>query len=268
LKGLIEELFQGDIDAALFYFSGHGFIDPTGGRLVTPDYASHDEGVSMEEIMTLANKSKIKNRVIILDCCHSGAFGSSATTDQHLSSLAKGTTILTSSKADEASLEVNGHGMFTSLLLHALGGGAADLQGKITPGSVYAHIDQALGVWGQRPVFKTNIDTFISLREIDPPVPLDIVRKIIKYFPSPQDEYKLDPSYEETNAPAVDHKVIEPHADADKVNIFMELQKMQSVGLVVPHNAPYMYFAAMESQSCKLTALGYHYWKLIKEKKI
>ncbi len=75
LKGMIEELFKGELEAALFYFSGHGYVDATGGKLVTPDFARYDEGVSMDEIMTLANKSKTRNRVVILDCCHSGAFG-------------------------------------------------------------------------------------------------------------------------------------------------------------------------------------------------
>jgi len=37
------------------------------------------------------------------------------------------------------------------------------------------------------------------------------------------------------------------------------------VGLVVPVGAEHMYFAAMESKYCKLTALGYHYWHLAKE---
>lgn len=268
LKRHIEELFKGDIEAALFYFSGHGYIDATGGKLVTPDYEDHDEGISMEDVMTLANKSEIKNRVIILDCCHSGIIGSTNSGGSQYSNLTKGTTILTSSKADEVSVEIDGHGVFTSLLLDGLGGGAADITGKISPGSVYARIDQTMRAWGQRPVFKTNIDTFISLRDIEPSIPVEILRRIINYFPNAQDEYQLDPSFEETNSPDIEHKVIEPYANKNKVSIFKELQRMQGIGLIKPHEAPYMYFAAMESKSCKLTALGYHYWKLAKEGKI
>ena len=44
--------------------------------------------------------------------------------------------------------------------------------GDITPGSVYAHIDQSLGPWAQRPVFKTNVKTFVSLRKTEPPIAL------------------------------------------------------------------------------------------------
>jgi len=36
-------------------------------------------------------------------------------------------------------------GVFTGLLVDALSGGAANLVGDVTPGSVYAHIDQSLG---------------------------------------------------------------------------------------------------------------------------
>jgi len=35
--------------------------------------------------------------------------------------------------------------VFTGLLVDALSGGAANLVGDVTPGSVYAHIDQSLG---------------------------------------------------------------------------------------------------------------------------
>lgn len=66
----------------------------------------------------------------------------------------------------------------------------------------------------------------------------------------------------------VEHNVIEPHAKDENVAIFKILQKLQSVGLVVPVDAEYMYFAAMESKACKLTSLGYHYWRLVKDKRI
>ncbi|MBF4312949.1 caspase family protein, partial [Vibrio anguillarum] len=37
LREAIEQLFSGDCDMALLYFSGHGFIKSTGGYLVTTD---------------------------------------------------------------------------------------------------------------------------------------------------------------------------------------------------------------------------------------
>jgi len=267
LKTMIVELFSGSSDTVLLYFSGHGFLNELGGYLVTPDHKSYDEGISMDEVLILANQSKSKDKIIILDCCHSGSFGS-PTIGRGASQLDEGVSILTASRNDEPSMEINGHGVFTNLLLAALQGGAADLRGHISPGGVYAYIDQALGAWEQRPVFKTNVTRFTSLRTINPQVPLDTLRKIVDYFPSAQDEFKLDPSYEDTNSKTVEHNVIEPYAKDENVAAFKALQKLQSVGLVVPVDSEYMYFAAMESKACKLTSLGFHYWRLVKDKRI
>jgi hypothetical protein len=77
-----------------------------------------------------------------------------------------------------------------------------DLRGHITPGSIYAYVDQALGPWDQRPIFKTNVTRFTSLRTITPPVSHATLRKLVDYFPTPQDEHSLDPSYEFTEATA------------------------------------------------------------------
>lgn len=268
LKGLIIDLFKGDSETSLFYFSGHGFVNSIGGYIVTPDYKSNDVGVSMDELLTLANESKSKNRIVILDCCHSGVFGSPKMNGGITTHIVEGVSILTACKDDEPSLEINGHGVFTNLLLDALLGGAADLRGHITPGSIYAYIDQALGPWDQRPVFKTNITRFTSLRTVNPQVPISTLRKLIEYFPTPQQEFDLDSSFEDTNTKMIEHKIIEPYAKAENVAVFKNLQKLQSVGLVVPVDEDYLYFAAMNSKSCKLTALGYHYWRLVKDKRI
>ena len=66
LREAIEQLFSGDNDMALLYFSGHGYIKSTGGYLVTTDAKKYDEGVSMDDVLSLANQSKTKNKVIIL----------------------------------------------------------------------------------------------------------------------------------------------------------------------------------------------------------
>lgn len=268
LKGLIRELFSGESDTALFYFSGHGFVNDIGGCIVTPDYKLNDEGVSMDEILSIANQSKSKNKIIILDCCYSGALGSPKSIGGNCAHIAEGVSILTASRDNETSVEVNGQGIFTNLLLDALQGGAADLRGHITPGSIYSYIDQALGPWDQRPVFKTNITRFTSLRTVTPRVSVEILRKLVEYFPSPRQKFELDPSFEDTNAKVVEHKIIEPYAKEENVRVFKHLQKLQSIGLVVPVDEEYMYFAAMNSKSCKLTALGYHYWRLVNDKRI
>jgi hypothetical protein len=267
LLELISQLFSGDCETAVFFFSGHGFINELGGYLVTPDHQKYDMGISMDDLLKIVNLSKIKDKIIILDCCHSGAMGSPELTGGACQ-IQDGVSILTASRDDEPSMEINGHGVFTALLLDALQGGAADLRGSISPGSIYAYIDQALGPWDQRPVFKTNVTRFVSLREVAPQIPPEIIRKIVDYFPTPQDDFRLDPSFEDTNSKTITHKVIDPYAKTENVVIFKELQKLQSVGLVVPVGADHMYFAAMESKSCKLTSLGYHYWQLVKNKRM
>jgi hypothetical protein len=258
LKAEIDALFSGDPDIALFYFSGHGFINSLGGYIVTTDFKKYDEGVSMDEILILANQSKAKDKVVILDCCHSGAFGSPAITGTNVAQLSEGLSVLTASRDSESALEIKGCGVFTALVVDALQGGAADLRGHITPGSIYAYVDQALGPWDQRPIFKTNVTRFTSLRTISPPVSHSTLRRLIDHFPKPQDEHKLDPSYEFTD----------PRANPAKVAIFKDLQKLEGVGLVVPVDEEHMYFAAMNSKSCRLTALGFQYWRLVKEKRL
>lgn len=269
LKTLIIDLFKGDSDIALLYFSGHGYIDDLGGGfLVTPDAQHNDLGVGMDEILNYANASKCKNKVIILDCCHSGAFGSPSS-NNNKADIGDGITILTASKNDEVSLEnIGGHGVFTALLLEALKGGAADLRGHITPGSIYSFIDQALGAWDQRPVFKTNINKFVSLRQVNPQIPMQTLREITKLFPTPTEQIDLNPSFEFTNDKTIEHEYVKPYAIPENVEIFKKLQQMNKVGLVVPVDEEYMYFAAMNGKSCKLTALGYHYWRLVKDKRI
>jgi hypothetical protein len=257
LRQAIESLFSGDPDVALLYFSGHGFLKSTGGYIVTSDFKKYDEGISMDEILVLANQSKSKDKLVVLDCCHSGAFGSPAT-GATAAQLSEGLTVLTASRDWESALEVNGLGVFTSLVVDALQGGAADLRGHITPGSLYAYVDQALGAWDQRPIFKTNVSRFTSLRMITPRVSTTILRKLCIYFKSPQDLFDLTPAYEDST----------PCPDPAKVPIFKDLQKLFSVGLVVPVDEEFMYFAAINSKACRLTALGYHYWRLVKQERI
>jgi len=258
LREAIEKLFAGDPDMVLLFFAGHGYIRSTGGYLVTVDAKRYDEGILMDEVLALANQSRAKNKVVILDCCHSGAMAAPSLVGNGTAQLSEGLSVLTASRDNESSLEVNGSGIFTSLLSDALHGGAADLRGNITPGSLYAYVDEALGAWDQRPIFRTNVTSFASLRKISPKVPIEVLRRITQYFSTPGTPHKLDPSYEDTEATA----------DPANVKVFKDLQKLQSVGLVVPVDAEFMYFAAINSTSCRLTALGYQYWRLVNEKKL
>lgn len=256
-----------DVETALFYFAGHGMFDSDKGYLVFPDvYETHD-GLAMQDVLDLANKSKARNKIIILDCCHSGAITVSASSVVK-PYVARGVTVLAATREFESAAETREGGLFTTLFCEALRGGASGICGTVTPGSIYAFIDRSLGPWCQRPVFISHVTSFVSMRNCVPKVPLDILRELPKFFPTDAFEYKLDPSFEDTNNPEAIHHVIEPHANAEKVAIFKMLQKLQSVGIVMPVNEDYMYFAAMNSKSCKLTALGVHYMHLARDGRI
>ena len=259
LKDQIETLFKSEANTALFYFAGHGHIEATGGYLLASDSSRGDEGVSLSEILTLANNSPAKNKIIILDSCHSGIAGTAPTGDQ-LATLSEGLTILTASTKDQYATEENDRGVFTTLLVDALNGSAANLTGDITPGSIYAHVDQSLSGWEQRPVFKTNVKEFVSLRKVLPPIPISDLRRISEFFPSPDFEFSLDPTYE-PELKGRDPGMPEPISK--NTMIFAILQKYNRLNLLVPVDAPHMWHAAMNSKTCKLTALGEHYRRLV-----
>jgi len=265
LKSYVEKIFDGKPEIALFYFSGHGYIENTGGYLVTSECKDGDDGLSMNELLQIANDSGALNKIIILDCCHSGIAGKLSPKSSE-SMLSEGITILTASSSTQYAMEKNGSGVFTSLFVDALDGAAANLLGEITPGSVYAHIDKSLGALGQRPIFKTNVVKFVSLRKVQPAISIDNLRKITTLFPIKSEDVKLDPSYEPErsgNEPAET-----PLPNEDHVEDFKVLQKYNRLNLVVPVDAPHMWHAAMNSKSCKLTVLGEHYWNLVKNERI
>jgi len=252
LRKAAQELFAGDDDIALFYFAGHGYIEQVGGYLICSDSEDGNDGLSLNELVAMANDSKAKSRIIVLDSCHSGIAGSTKPSDEH-ATINIGVTILTASTLKQYAAEVDGSGLFTTLFVDALNGGAANLLGEVTPGAVYAHIDQSLGPWDQRPLFKTNVTTFTSLKRVQPPIALETLKKLRQYFESPGHELPLDPSYEPDS----------PEPDEVKNEIFADLQAMVKVNLVRPVGEVHMYFAAMNSKACRLTVLGEHYWKLL-----
>ncbi len=264
LKDHVSDLFRTKAEIALFYFAGHGHIEATGGYLLATDSMRGDEGLALSEILTLANDSPAENKLVVLDSCHSGIAGTPPSLG-NLAALSEGLTVLTASTADQYATEENGRGVFTTLLVDALHGGAANLTGDITPGSIYAHVDQSLGGWEQRPVFKTNVRQFVSLRKVPPPIALEDLRRIAEFFPGPGVEFQLDPTFE------AELRGREPGMPApipENTRKFSVLQRYNRLNLVVPVDAPHMWHAAMESKTCRLTVLGEHYRRLVEKTRI
>lgn len=264
----IDDLFAGKGDIALLYFSGHGCMKWFGTGIVGSDGNS----ISLEDIMHRANASSYRNRIIILDSCYSGAAGntglSSGTAAHSISYIASGVSVLCACRELEQAVFSHDaqYSYFTSMLIDALDGRAATLDGFISLGTIYAYIDRNMTWNAQRPVFKTNVDGFCFLRRVQPTVSEEELRRVLDYFPDEGGEIALDPSYEFTNTDTWDFKPIEPYANAENVKKFKDLQKLVSAGLVEPVGEQHMYFAAMKSKSCRLTRTGKVYWQLMRNK--
>lgn len=257
LKESIEKLFEGDGDMALMYFAGHGTSNNLGGYLVTQDAKKYDEGISMTDLLRYANNSKIKECVIILDCCFSGALGNLPEVDNK-AVIKEGVSILTASRQNQTSAETPEGGLFTSLVCDALKGGAADLMGKVTTASVYAHVESIFDAWEQRPLFKTHISKSTILRICLPLLDPSIIRELVSIFKTPTYKLPLDKSYEPKE---------EPKGHPNE-KIFAMLQAARAKGLIVANGEDHLYFAAINNKSCSLTPLGQFYWHLVKAKKI
>lgn len=256
LKQEVQDLFNDDNEIALFYYSGHGYVESTGGYLITSDCKDGDDGLPMNELLTIVNNSQARNKIVILDTCHSGAMGN-VNPGNDIAYINEGVTILTASRKTQYSIDEGDGGTFTKLFVDAVNGAASNLLGYISPGSIYAHIDQSLGAWEQRPVFKTNVKNFVSLRKVQPPISLSDLKKITELF-TDNYELSLDPSFEPDS----------PNPSKENTEKFAILQKYNRVNLVVPVDADHMYYAAMNSKSCKLTVVGEFYWKLVSEQRI
>jgi hypothetical protein len=259
LRAGIENLFADPADVALLYFSGHGTENDLGGYLVTSDATLYNEGVALSDVLAKANlAAHITEVAVIIDSCHSGSLGTIPAIENKQASLREGLSILTASRSSQSSLERSGTGVFTELVCSALDGGAADILGNVSVAGVYAYVDQAFGAWDQRPLFKSHVSRMLSLRSAKPAIDVAILRQLPGWFADPDDDFPLSPRHEHTT---------EPH-DPDAERIFRCLQRCNRVKLVEPIDVEDMYYAAISSTGCRLTALGRFYWKLADDGRI
>jgi hypothetical protein len=259
LREGIEDLFSDPAEVALLYFSGHGTENDLGGYLVTTDAAMYDEGVALSDVLAMANRaSHIAEVAIIIDSCHSGWLGTVPAVDNTHASLREGLSILSASRSSQASLELDDSGVFTELVCSALDGGAADILGNVSVASIYAYVDQALGAWDQRPLFKSHVSRMLSLRTAKPAIDIAILRRLPEWFGAEDAEFPLSPRHERTAKPQ----------DTEAEETFRYLQRCNRVKLVEPIDEEDMYFAAVNSTGCRLTALGRFYRRLAEDGRI
>jgi len=244
---------DGDI---VFYFSGHGVADEEGGFLVTQDATGENPGYPMKELLAAANHSGNPSVVIILDCCHSGQIGNITDGEGfNQVAIAPNVTVLAASGAAQKSSEDRKHSLFTRHVLDALDGGAADCRGEVSAASVYAYVEQALGPWEQRPVYKSYARKLNPIRSCGAEVPDHVLAGLTTWFPYDAFEYPMDKSYEITcNAEAV-----EAH-----VEIFNQFKLLRDARLLSGKNGKDLYWVAMENETVHLTPQGRLFWRRAK----
>lgn len=262
-------------EVALLYFAGHGHRNRATGEdyLIGSDGHKGAWGMSLSGLLQMANTAtaNAESVVLILDCCHAGALGKAeGVYGAGPSFIGPGLTILASCNEDETAKERGDHGVFTSLLLEALAGSCADIRGHITPASIYSHIDQVLGGHEQRPLYKANVQRFVSLREVKPWIPPEVLRKLPVYFPRADFVYGLDHTYESDRVRVAEQYRGLP-TDPRNIEVFEHLKMYNRRGLVDPctregpfdrKQVPDMFTAAMDKHACRLTPLGQHYRRL------
>ena len=255
LRGKVKSLMHhamGDGEV-LFYFSGHGVANDEGGFLVTQDATSEDPGYPMKELLEEANRSENTSVVIILDCCHSGQIGNITDGEGfNRVSIGPNVTILAGSGATQKAAEDWDHSLFTGLMIEGLEGGASDVRGEVSAASLYAYLEQSLGPWDQRPVYKSYARTLRALRRCEPAVPDDVLACLPDLFRRPTSELELAPSYEHTHE----------SADEQHVKIFDQLKLLRNSHLVTSDKD--LYWTALESGTVKLTPHGRLFWKRAK----
>ena len=115
----------------------------------------------------------------------------------------EGVSILTASRSTEPAIEADGRGVFTTLVCLALDGGAADIQGRTNVAGLFAYVEESLGSWQQRPLFKSHVSSLLCLRQVKPAVSLAELQRLTEFFPQANSEFALDPSYEHSHADAI-----------------------------------------------------------------
>ncbi|HEV2913260.1 MAG TPA: caspase family protein [Pyrinomonadaceae bacterium] len=253
LRENLEKLFRHQGEVALLFFAGHGYISGLGGYLVTQDTRRYDEGISMTDVLSLASRSRSTEIVIMLDCCHSGAFGQVPLMTAEQAILREGLTVLCASRSDESAIESNGSGLFTSLVYEALGGGAASLTGEVTVASLYSFVERNMGPWQQRPQFKANLSRLEVLRRCDPLVELSALRLLTRYFETPDQVIPINASSPDNDIELGEQKARLSH-----------FRSYRAAGLIKTPEHGAMAFDG----SILLTSLGRYFWKVAKERRI
>lgn len=143
-------------DTVLIFFAGHGRYEDGKCYLVPGDatlQTIHVTGIPVPYIQELLNRCKARQKVLILDACHSGAGRDVSTMAEPMMdtlSAGKGIYTLTSCDVDEVSHEWDekAQGVFSYYLAEALSGSCPpDAHGRITAETVYDWTFDSVRTW-------------------------------------------------------------------------------------------------------------------------
>lgn len=255
--------FTGDV---LFYFSGHGALTHEGGYLATCDAQTNDWGIPMQEVVQMANESNANDILLILDCCHAGDTGDAPLLNSRgrlhpISALRDNMTVIAASRNTQVALEAGGHGLFTTAVLDALDGGAADHMGWVTAPSIYSYVERRFGEWSQRPVYKSNASELNVVRQCAPLIDRLKLEELIVHFSSEDHKFQLDEEFE----PEDEFGNLREPVNHKKVEIAKLFKQYRDAGLLkssVPDEQ--FFWVAKRGHTVELTLRGREYWRLVK----
>jgi hypothetical protein len=267
LRQHLGRLFENSRDTdLLFFFAGHGASTSWGTELVTQDAARDSLGVSMDDLVVLANNAPARSVTLILDCCFSGGAGNPAVLQEGTTAeafrlgrtlLREGVTVLAASRATELSTEAAGHGAFTRILLDGLDGDASDHLGQVTTLSLYGYISRSFDAWQQRPTFKSHVTEPTLLRNGPPWLEPTLLRQLPDHFATAHTRLRLTPAHEGEGRPLASEE-----AGTAEQRQFDYLGRLRNANLVTSDGDKAFYWVAMEGGEVYLTSLGRYFWNL------
>ena len=180
-------------DAVIFYFSGHGTTIDYKHYLVFSNGMIHTQ-----EIIKALEKINAKSKIIILDCCFSGNFNVSGTSNFNIQETVeefngKGYAVFSSSNSEQVSF---GHpekpiSLFTNFVCNALQDKYIIREGMVSLYDIHKLVSLYLDLWNirnpdkqQQPIFRANMGgtIYFQVKDYEPYYTREIYQEYDKYI--------------------------------------------------------------------------------------
>ncbi|TYQ26293.1 SUMF1/EgtB/PvdO family nonheme iron enzyme [Pseudanabaena sp. UWO311] len=264
-------------DLLLLYFSGHGVTDSRNDFYFTGTKTRKDAlpptAVSSTYVHSLMNQSRSKRQVVILDCCHSGAFPTGMTAkDIGMANLlpklgGEGRAILTASDSTQYAFEQEGFelSLYTHFLVEGLRTGAADRDddGHVSVDELYEYVRDKVKSANNNmspefyPVKEGHRIVLARAAQDDPKLKFrKEITKIIsfrngKIFPATRQliiNAKLKYKIVETDALEIEQEILKPFIEYDN-----NLKAYESlIKETIKHEFPFSEITQLEIENCEI----------------